>query len=539
MYMPALASEFYTQRDFSIHQSSVLFNKINDQYSTFVGFNEDIVKQLSINIFRSYRSKYPDGLDETILIEESTGLVINALDIIFRSEIFRVKIDGDNYTIEYEKAIMEKQSRFAYPIKNFIFRWLDQKGKLRSLESSDASIYVDMVCDAIKDCITTNKYFVAVDILGENHVKVDLTKTTADVRNYVRYLILLYIKSHPKASNTKIGKIFFVDRRTVEAVRRKYTEDPTIGFNELKEKSRGPKSKMFTKIRPEAFAQLVSDMVMHVPSECGLSFPTWSAKCVAAYLKKHFKIIVTVEYLYYFFRKCEITSKVGRRRNPKRDVDEIIEFVRDGYRKLCEEAKARGEEPLFGDETSCQQGYGIRGYAPMGCRANLESSAETRHTNSSLFTLMGPRGFHKIYLYSGSFNARTFKDCLRLLHQEFPDKKFMLILDNARVHHAKLVKEWLDAMPAVKKFVTLKFLPAYAPELNPVEIFNNYYKGYLKRLPLRTKGDVIDATKELISSLVDGDEIAVSNLFKSFFQAEECSYAYSVYNEVYNVTPSV
>jgi len=41
-----------------------------------------------------------------------------------------------------------------------------------------------------------------------------------------------------------------------------------------------------------------------------------------------------------------------------------------------------------------------------------------------------------------------------------------VFLDNARYHHAKLVQEWL-AQPGRR--VTLHFIPAYCPHLNPIE----------------------------------------------------------------------
>ena len=47
--------------------------------------------------------------------------------------------------------------------------------------------------------------------------------------------------------------------------------------------------------------------------------------------------------------------------------------------------------------------------------------------------------------------------------------KIFLILDNLRVHHAKLVDEWLKAN---KDKIEVFFLPAYSPELNPDEYLN-------------------------------------------------------------------
>ena len=40
-----------------------------------------------------------------------------------------------------------------------------------------------------------------------------------------------------------------------------------------------------------------------------------------------------------------------------------------------------------------------------------------------------------------------------------------MILDNAKYHHANLLKEFLDANP----HIILEFLPPYSPELNTIE----------------------------------------------------------------------
>ena len=40
-----------------------------------------------------------------------------------------------------------------------------------------------------------------------------------------------------------------------------------------------------------------------------------------------------------------------------------------------------------------------------------------------------------------------------------------MILDNAKYHHANLLKEFLDA----NSHIILEFLPPYSPELNTIE----------------------------------------------------------------------
>jgi transposase len=52
--------------------------------------------------------------------------------------------------------------------------------------------------------------------------------------------------------------------------------------------------------------------------------------------------------------------------------------------------------------------------------------------------------------------------------------KIFLILDNLRVHHAKILKGWLEEN---KDKIELFYLPSYSPGLNPDELLNQDVKS--------------------------------------------------------------
>jgi len=65
------------------------------------------------------------------------------------------------------------------------------------------------------------------------------------------------------------------------------------------------------------------------------------------------------------------------------------------------------------------------------------------------------------------FNGASFHDFLKqLLRHRKRNRKMMVILDNARWHHTKLIKPWLKEH---RHIIELDFLPAYSPELNSIE----------------------------------------------------------------------
>jgi len=65
------------------------------------------------------------------------------------------------------------------------------------------------------------------------------------------------------------------------------------------------------------------------------------------------------------------------------------------------------------------------------------------------------------------FNADTFKGFLECLILEYrTGRKMIVVLDNARYHHARCLNEWREENEAVLR---LDFLPPYSPDLNHIE----------------------------------------------------------------------
>lgn len=65
------------------------------------------------------------------------------------------------------------------------------------------------------------------------------------------------------------------------------------------------------------------------------------------------------------------------------------------------------------------------------------------------------------------FNAATFRGFLkRLLLQKTSGRRMILVLDNARYHHARLLAAYLRRHA---RDLRLLFLPPYSPQLAPIE----------------------------------------------------------------------
>lgn len=87
----------------------------------------------------------------------------------------------------------------------------------------------------------------------------------------------------------------------------------------------------------------------------------------------------------------------------------------------------------------------------------------------SVMGAMGMDNGQLITMKAEIFNAITFRAFLKKIIKNAKTKrKILLVLDNARYHHAIINREFLNS---VKDKIKLFYLPAYSPELNPIESF--------------------------------------------------------------------
>jgi putative transposase len=71
------------------------------------------------------------------------------------------------------------------------------------------------------------------------------------------------------------------------------------------------------------------------------------------------------------------------------------------------------------------------------------------------------------------YNAEVFLSFLKNVLKRYPEGKCVMVLDNARIHHAKLFRPFLEEQ---KERLQLMFLPPYSPNLNPIEGFWKWLK---------------------------------------------------------------
>ena len=108
------------------------------------------------------------------------------------------------------------------------------------------------------------------------------------------------------------------------------------------------------------------------------------------------------------------------------------------------------------------------------------------------------RGLMRFMFYRETMTAQLLIRFLKRLIRS-SQKKIFLILDNLRVHHSKLLQEWLIEN---KAFIEIFYLPSYSPDLNPDELLNRDLKAALSKTPAaKRNGELEEHAKSHMRSI--------------------------------------
>ena len=126
-------------------------------------------------------------------------------------------------------------------------------------------------------------------------------------------------------------------------------------------------------------------------------------------------------------------------------------------------------ELLYVDETgmSCQPNV-QRGWSPRGKPHCTDASSSNRRVNVLGALDWGRKKLH-YHLHEGRTCRSHYTQFLdTLARSSDPEKWTFAVMDNASIHH-NLDSQTLEDWVLLYKFVPL-YLPAYSPELNPIEM---------------------------------------------------------------------
>lgn len=113
-----------------------------------------------------------------------------------------------------------------------------------------------------------------------------------------------------------------------------------------------------------------------------------------------------------------------------------------------------------------------------------------------------------------SYDAEVFLEFLGNVMNQYKKGKIVMILDNARIHHAKLLDEFLEQN---KNRLELVFLPPYSPNLNMIEELWGWLKSsVINNVFFHNLDEIKAAVRSFISWVNSHPDKAIERLCLQF-----------------------
>ena len=260
---------------------------------------------------------------------------------------------------------------------------------------------------------------------------------------------------------------------TEASVSQYVTAYKTTGESSLIYKKRGRRPHSCTKLTEKDELDTREAIVKNTPDRVGLPCVLWTRKAVREYIEKKYGVLYSIRGMGDALNRWGFTPQKPMRVAIEQNPERVEQWLKVDYPAIKERAQKEKAHIYWGDEMGLssidQRGrtYGLRGKTPV-----IQKTGSRFRCN--MISAITNHGSMKWMVFEDSFTAPIFLKFLRRLIYKSQNKIF-LIVDNLKVHHAKIVKKWLQQN---EDKIELFYLPPYCPQMNPQELVNQEVKGH-------------------------------------------------------------
>ena len=136
---------------------------------------------------------------------------------------------------------------------------------------------------------------------------------------------------------------------------------------------------------------------------------------------------------------------------------------------------------VFLDESSVNTNMSRRYGRAQGGERAVDHVPLNTPVNTTVLSSIRLNGETAYTTYSGGTTREKFLDYLRNVLLPTLRRDDVVVMDNMRTHHVKEVKELFQ-----EARIKLLYLPAYSPDLNPIEKMWSKLKSILRKLKIRS-----------------------------------------------------
>lgn len=194
-------------------------------------------------------------------------------------------------------------------------------------------------------------------------------------------------------------------------------------------------------------------------------------------------------------------------RHPALEVDPEKKVLQASERKEEERSQWREQTQeldasklVFLDESGANIALTRRyARAPKGKRA-CGSIPRNRGKNMTLMASLSLRGMGEALIVDGAANTEIFEIYIEQILAPSLEPGQIVILENLSIHKGNKVRQLIEA-----RGCQVLFLPAYSPDLSPIEEAFSKIKAILRRVGARTREALQEALEQALLTITQAD----------------------------------
>lgn len=336
--------------------------------------------------------------------------------------------------------------------------------------------------------------------------KIDARKLSTEVQQEKRNLAVKLIDRG--MSVKEIAQLVGVHTSRIYDWKAKYKR---FGKQALKIGRRGRRLGDKKRLTPDQEKLIQRKLIDTNPSQLQFKFALWTREAVQALIKHETQQELPISTVGDYLKKWEFSSKKPIKRAYQRKDAATKEWLDVEYPAIQKEAKKEDAHIWWCDETACQSlPNNLKGYAKKDKHSKPVLHHTAKKFKINMISAITHTGKSMFSLYDESIKIDSFIEfCQKVIDSS--DKKVYLIVDNLRVHHAKLVKQWeKEHSDKIKLF----YLPPYSPDYNPDEYLNQDFKQTANKDDVPKDIDHLRKNTENYMLSLQNNPQKVANFFK-------------------------
>lgn len=295
---------------------------------------------------------------------------------------------------------------------------------------------------------------------------INLKKVSLETRKIIKQQTIQLLKKDIK--HREIADTLSISLQTVDRISSAYKKE---GAQCLKEKKRGRKTGEKRQLTPAQEKEIRNILIDKTPDQMKLGFMLWTRAAICQLVQEKYGVTVTLRNMSEYLKRWGMTCQRPAKKAYFQDNVKLNTFMHGTYPSIVKQAKKEDAVIYWGDETGINnQAYHVKGFSPKGQAPAVPSFSKPEKIN--MISAISNHGGCHFLCYEENMTQQRFIDFMGRLIKD-TDRKVLFIVDNLKVHHGKIVAEWLSEH---KDEIELFFTSPYSPEINPDEYLNHTLK---------------------------------------------------------------